>query len=70
MNLKFVELVKVFLTQVGIKCANLRTGFIDSEDPNKYKDKNEYKDKNAERITESLTVCQIFGILMTQAFQD
>ena len=40
---------------------------------NKYKDKHEYKDndkdKDAERITESLTVCSIFGILMTQAFQ-
>ena len=39
----------------------------------KYKDKDEYKDndkdKDAERITESLTVCYIFGILMTQAFQ-
>ena len=39
----------------------------------KYKDKDEYKDndkdKDAERITESLTVYCIFGILMTQAFQ-
>ena len=39
----------------------------------KYKDKDEYKDndkdKDAERITESLTVCHIFGILMNQAFQ-
>ena len=35
----------------------------------KYKDKNKYKDKDAERITESLTVCYIFRILMTQAFQ-
>ena len=39
----------------------------------KYKDKDEYKDndkdKDAERITESLTVCYIFGILVTQAFQ-
>ena len=39
----------------------------------KYKDKDEYKDndkdKDAERITESLTVCYIFRILMTQAFQ-
>ena len=37
----------------------------------KYKDKDEYKDndkdKDAERITESLTVCYIFGILTTQA---
>ena len=40
----------------------------------KYKDKDEHKDndkdKDTERITESLiTVCYIFGILMTQAFQ-
>ena len=41
----------------------------------KYKDKDEYKDndkdkdKDAKRITESLTVCYIFGILTTQAFQ-
>ena len=39
----------------------------------KYKDKDKYKDndkdKDAKRITESLTVCIIFGILMTQAFQ-
>ena len=35
----------------------------------KYKDKDNDKDKDAERITESLTVCYIFGILMTQAFQ-
>ena len=39
----------------------------------KYKDKDEYKDndkyKYAKRITESPTVCYIFGILMTQAFQ-
>ena len=38
----------------------------------KYKDKDEYKDddkdKDAERMTESLTVCYIFVILMTQAF--
>ena len=38
-----------------------------------HKDKDEYKDnekdKDAERISESLTVCYIFGILMTQAFQ-
>ena len=38
----------------------------------KYKDKDEYKDndkdKDAGRITESLTVCYIFGILMNQAF--
>ena len=40
----------------------------------KYKDKDEYKDndkdKDAERIIESLTVCYILGILMTQAFQE
>ena len=39
----------------------------------KYKDKDEHKDngkdKDAERIIESLTVCYIFGILVTQAFQ-
>ena len=39
----------------------------------KYKDKDEYKDndkdKDAERITESLTVYYILGILMTQAFK-
>ena len=39
----------------------------------KYKDKDEYKDnekdKDAEIITQSLKVCYIFGILMTQAFQ-
>ena len=40
----------------------------------KYKDEDEYKDndedKDAERITESLLVCYVFGILMTQAFQE
>ena len=39
----------------------------------KYKDKDEYKDndkdKDAERITESLTVCYIFGILTPHAIQ-
>ena len=39
----------------------------------KYKDKGEYKDndkdKDAVRITESFTVCYIFGILTTQAFK-
>ena len=35
----------------------------------KYKDTDEYKDKDFERTTESLTMCYIFGILMTQAFQ-
>ena len=38
-----------------------------------YKDKDEYKDndkdKDAERITESLTVCYIFGILTPHAIQ-
>ena len=40
----------------------------------KYKDKDKYKDndkdKDVERITESLPVCYICGILMTQAFQE
>ena len=38
----------------------------------KDKDKDEYKDndKDAERITKSLAVCYMFGILMTQAFQE
>ena len=40
----------------------------------KYNDKDEYKDndkdKDAERITEPLPACYIFGILMTQAFQE
>ena len=39
----------------------------------KYKDKDEYKDndkdKDAERITESLTVCYIFGNLTPYAIQ-
>ena len=41
----------------------------------KYKDKDEYKDndkdknKGAKRITETLTVCYIFGILMTRPVQ-
>ena len=39
----------------------------------KYKDKDKYKDndndKDAKRITESLTMCYIFGILTTQIFQ-
>ena len=39
-------------------------------DKNKDKDNDEDKDKDAERITGSLTVCYIFGILMTQAFQE
>ena len=36
---------------------------------NIYKDKDNDKDKDAKKITETLTVCYIFGILMTQAFQ-
>ena len=38
----------------------------------KYKDKDEYKDndKDTEKTTESLSVCYIFGILTTQAFQE
>ena len=39
----------------------------------KYKDKDEYKDneknKDAERITETLTVCYIFGNLMSRPVQ-
>ena len=35
----------------------------------KDKDKDNDKDKDADRITETLLVCYIFGILMTQAFQ-
>ena len=33
-----------------------------------YKDNDKDKDKDADRITETLLVCYIFGILMTQAF--
>ena len=44
------------------------------KDKDEYKDKSEYKDndkdKDVERITESITVCYIFGILMTQALQE
>ena len=41
----------------------------------KYKGKNEYKDNDkdkdtdADRITETMLVCYIFGILITQEFQ-
>ena len=35
----------------------------------KYKDEYKDKDKDAEKITDTLTVCYIFGILLTQAFQ-
>ena len=36
----------------------------------KYKDsyKDNYRDKDPTRITETLTVCYIFGILITQAY--
>ena len=34
----------------------------------KYKDKDNDKDKDTDRKTETLLVCYIFGILMTQAF--
>ena len=35
----------------------------------KYEDKDKNKDKDVEKMSESLTVCYIFGILTTQAFQ-
>ena len=39
----------------------------------KYKDKDDYKEKDkekdAKKITEALTVCYIFGILMTRRVQ-
>ena len=35
----------------------------------RYKDNDKDKDKDVDRITETLLVCYIFGILMTQAFQ-
>ena len=39
----------------------------------KYKDKDDYKDKDkekdAKKITETLPVCYIFGILMTRPVQ-
>ena len=35
----------------------------------KYRYKDNDKDKDADRLTETLLVCYIFGILMTQAFQ-
>ena len=40
------------------------------KDTDNYKDndKDKDKDKDADRITETLLVCYIFGILMTQAF--
>ena len=38
------------------------------KDKDDYKDEDKDKDKDAKRITETLTVCYIFGILMTQAF--
>ena len=52
---------------------NYDNSYLKMNREHKYKDKDEYKDndkdKDAERITESLTVCYIFGILTTQAFQ-
>ena len=39
------------------------------KDKDKDNDKDKDKDKDADRITETLLVCYIFGILMTQAFQ-
>ena len=39
------------------------------KDKDKYKYKDNDKDKDTERITESLRVCYIFRILMTQTFQ-
>ena len=38
------------------------------KDKDKDNDKDKDKDKDADRITETLLVCYIFGILMTQAF--
>ena len=38
------------------------------KDKDKDKDNDRDKDKDADRITETLLVCYIFGILMTQAF--
>ena len=35
----------------------------------RYKDNDKDKDKDANRITETLLVCYIIGILMTQAIQ-
>ena len=47
--------------------------YSNTNSEHKYKDKDECKDndkdKDAERTTESLAVCYIFGILKTQAFQ-
>ena len=39
------------------------------KDKDNDKDKDKDKDKDADRITETLLMCYIFGILMTQAFQ-
>ena len=41
----------------------------DYKDKDKDNDNDKDKDKDANRITETLLVCYIFGILMTQAFQ-
>ena len=38
------------------------------KDKDKDNDNDKDKDKDADRITETLLVCYIFGILMTQAF--
>ena len=39
------------------------------KDKDDYKDKDKDKEKDAKRITETLTVCYIFGILMTNPVQ-
>ena len=41
----------------------------EDKDKDKDNDKNNDKDKDAKNITETLILCYIFGILMTQAFQ-
>ena len=42
------------------------TGWADKDNDN---DNDKEKDKDAKNITETLILCYIFGILMTQAFQ-
>ena len=37
------------------------------KDKDDYKDEDKDKDKDAKRITETLTVCYIFGILRTRS---
>ena len=45
------------------------SGYKDKDiDKDKDNDKDKDKDKDADRITETLLVCYIFRILMTQAF--